>query len=147
MDMERDLLRPKLMLSQDISLVDMDIMAMERGLLRPKLMLNQDISPEDMVTVDMEAMDMVVMDLDLEDIEELVDTDITAMERDLLRLKVNQVTFQEDTVLEGTEVMDWDMEDITAMVDLEDIMVNFLEAKVSAEKNVSHLNKKLGTLK
>merc|ERR1719295_1994363 len=121
--------------------VDTDIMAMERGLLRPKLMLNQDISPEDMVTVDMEAMDMVVMDLDLEDIEELVDTDIMAMERDLLRL--NQVTFQEDTVLEVTEVMDWDMEDITAMVDLEDIMVNFLEAKVSAEENVSHLNKKL----
>merc|ERR1712098_583660 len=115
--------------------VDTDIMAMERGLLRPKLMLNQDISPEDMVTVDMEAMDMVVMDLDLEDIEELVDMDITAMERDLLRLKLNQVIFQEDTVLEGTEVMDWDMEDITAMVDLEDIMVNFLEAKVSAEKN------------
>merc|ERR1719378_917660 len=74
---------------------------------------------------------MVVMDLDLEDIEELVDTDIMAMERDLLRLKLNQVTFQEDTV----------MEDITAMVDLEDIMVNFLEAKVSAAKNVSHLNK------
>merc|ERR1719378_261019 len=86
---------------------------------------------------------MVVMDLDLEDIEELVDTDIMAMERDLLRLKLNQVTFQEDTVLEVTEVMDWDMEDITAMVDLEDIMVNFLEGKVSAEENVSHLNKKL----
>merc|ERR1712198_705738 len=68
--------------------VDTDIMAMERGLLRPKLMLNQDISLEDMVTVDMEAMDMVVMDLDLEDIEELVDTDITAMERDLLRPKL-----------------------------------------------------------
>merc|ERR1719300_2308277 len=113
MDMERDLLRPKLMLSQDISLedmvmVDMDIMAMERGLLRPKLMLNQDISPEDMVTVDM---------------------DITAMERDLLRLKLNQVIFQEDTVMEGTEIMDWDMEDITAMVDLEDIMVNFWKQK------------------
>merc|ERR1712198_697666 len=119
--------------------VDTDIMAMERGLLRPKLMLNQDISPEDMVTVDMEAMDMVVMDLDLEDIEGLVDTDITAMERDLLRLKLNQVTFQEDTVLEGTVVMDWDMEDITAMVDLEDIMVDFFGSKVSAEKNVSHL--------
>merc|ERR1712054_258304 len=130
--------RPKLTLSQDIypedmvmvdieELVDMDIMAMERGLLRPKLMLNQDISPED--------------------IEELVDMDITAMERDLLRLKLNQVIFQEDMVLEGTEVMDWDMEDITAMVDLEDIMVNFLEAKVSAEKNVFYLNKKIGTLK
>merc|ERR1719295_463733 len=92
--------------------VDTDIMAMERGLLRPKLMLNQDISPEDMVTVDMEAMDMVVMDLDLEDIEELVDTDIMAMERDLLRLKLNQVTFQEDTVLEVTEVMDWDIEEL-----------------------------------
>merc|ERR1712198_6647 len=117
--------RPKLTLSQDIypedmEMVDMDIMAMERGLLGPKLMLNQDISPEDMVTVD---------------IEELVDMDITAMERDQLRLKLNQVIFQEDTVLEGTEVMDWDMEDITAMVDLEDIMVNFLEAKVSAGKN------------
>merc|ERR1712054_733977 len=117
-------------------LVDMDTMDMERDLLRPKLTLSQDIYPEDMVTVDMEAMDMVVMDLDLEDIEELVDTDIMAMERDLLRLKLNQVTFQEDTVLEVTEVMDWDMEDITAMVDLEDIMVNFLEAKVSAEENV-----------
>merc|ERR1719295_1016168 len=101
--------------------VDTDIMAMERGLLRPKLMLNQDISPEDMVTVDMEAMDMVVMDLDLEDIEELVDTDIMAMERDLLRLKLNQVTFQEDTVLEVTEVMDWDLEDIEELVDT-DIM-------------------------
>merc|ERR1719295_2170923 len=109
--------------------VDTDIMAMERGLLRPKLMLNQDISPEDMVTVDMEAMDMVVMDLDLEDIEELVDTDITAMERDLLRLKLNQVTYPEDTVLGGTEVMDWDMEDMAATADLEDIMVNYLEAK------------------
>merc|ERR1719295_1509330 len=95
--------------------VDTDIMAMERGLLRPKLMLNQDISPEDMVTVDMEAMDMVVMDLDLEDIEELVDMDITAMERDLLRLKLNQVIFQEDTVLEGTEVM----EDIEELVDMD----------------------------
>merc|ERR1719310_646284 len=95
---------------------------MERDPLRPKLTLSQDIYPEDMVMVDM---------------------DIMAMERDLLRLKLNQVTFQEDTVLEVTEVMDWDMEDITAMVDLEDIMVNFLEAKVSAEENVSHLNKKI----
>merc|ERR1719378_1789340 len=86
---------------------------------------------------------MVVMDLDLEDIEELVDTDITAMERDLLRLKLNQVTYPEDTVLGGTEVTDWDMEDIAAMADLEDIMVNYLEAKVSAEKNVFYLKKKL----
>ena len=69
-------------------LVDMDIMAMERGLLRPKLMLNQDISPEDMVTVDMEAMDMVVMDLDLEDIEDLVVMDVMAIGRGLLILKL-----------------------------------------------------------
>merc|ERR1719244_2002748 len=122
MDMERDLLRPKPTLSQDISLedmvmvvmdedlVDMDTMDMERDLLRPKLMLSQDIYPEDM--------DMVVMDLDLEDIEELVDMGITAMGRDLLRLKLNQVTYPEDTVLEGTEVMDWDIEDITATADL-----------------------------
>merc|ERR1712054_5800 len=101
---------------------------------RPKLTLSQDIYPEDMVMVD---------------IEELVDMDIMAMERGLLRpkLMLNQDISQEDMVLEGTEVMDWDMEDITAMVDLEDIMVNFLEAKVSAEKNVFYLNKKIGTLK
>merc|ERR1712228_636916 len=96
---------------------------MERDLLRQQLMLSQDISLEDMVMVDLEAMDMVVMDLDL------VDMGITAMERDLLRLKLNQVTYPEDTVLEGTEGMDWDMEDITATADLEDIMVNYLEAK------------------
>merc|ERR1712083_250609 len=106
-----------------------DSMDMERDLLRPKLMLNQDIYPEDMVMVDLEAMDMVVMDLDLEDIEELVDMGIIAMGRDLLRLKLNQVTYPEDTVLEGTEVMDWDMEDTTATAELEDIMVNYLEAK------------------
>merc|ERR1712228_922607 len=100
---------------------------MERDLLRPQLMLSQDISLEDMVMVDLEAMDMVVMDLDLEDIEELVDMGITAMGRD--RLKLNQVTYPKDTVLEGTEVMDWDMEGITATADLEDIMVNYLEAK------------------
>jgi len=39
----------------------MDTMDMERDLLRLKLMLSQDISPEDMVMVDMEVMDMVVM--------------------------------------------------------------------------------------
>merc|ERR1719192_3276342 len=110
-------------------LVDMDSMDMERDLPRPQLMLGQDISLEDMVMVDLEAMDMVVMDLDLEDIEELVDMGITAMGRDLLRLKLNQVTYPEDTVLEGTEVMDWEMEEITATGDLEDIMVNYLEAK------------------
>merc|ERR1719192_1458726 len=104
-------------------LVDMDSIDMERDLLRQQLMLSQDISLEDMVMVDLEAMDMVVMDLDL------VDMGITAMERDLLGLKLNQVTYPEDTVLEGTEVMDWDMEDITATADLEDIMVNHLEAK------------------
>merc|ERR1712083_1013739 len=109
--------------------VDMDTMDMERDLLSPQLMLSQDISLEDMVMVDLEAMDMVVMDLDLEDIEELVDMGITAMGRDLLRLKLNQVTYPEDTVLEVTEVMGWDMEDITATADLEDIMVNYLEAK------------------
>merc|ERR1712083_697220 len=110
-------------------LVDMDTMDMERDLLSPQLMLSQDISLEDMVMVDLEAMDMVVMDLDLEYIEELVDMGITAMGRDLLRVKLNQVTYPEYTVLEGTEVMDWDMEDITATADLEDIMVNYLEAK------------------
>merc|ERR1712228_696903 len=118
--MERGLLKPKLMLSQDIypedmvmeDMVDMDTMDMERDLQRPKLMLSQDIYPEDMVIMDM-----------------VVDMDTMAMERDLLRLKLNQVTYPEDTVLEGTEVMDWDMEDITAMADLEDIMVNHLEAK------------------
>merc|ERR1711915_103816 len=89
----------------------MDTMDMERDLLRPQLMLSQDISLEDMV------------------MEELEDIGITAMGRDLLRLKLNQVTYPEDTVLEGTEVMDWDMEDITATADLEDIMVNYLEAK------------------
>merc|ERR1712228_650643 len=99
-------------------------MDMEKDLLRPQLMLSQDISLEDMVMGD-----MVVMDLGLEDIEELVDMGITAMGRDLLRLKLNQVTYPEDTVLEGTEVMDWDIEDITATADLEDIMVNYLEAK------------------
>merc|ERR1711915_553013 len=98
-------------------LVDMDSIDMERDLLRPQLMLSQDISLEDMVMVDLEAMDMVVMDLVLEDIEDLVDMGITAMGRDLLRLKLNQVTYPEDTVLEGTEVMDWDMEDITATAD------------------------------
>merc|ERR1711994_970805 len=92
-------------------------------------MLSQAISLEDTVMVDLEAMDMVVMNLGLEDIEELVDMGITAMERDLLSLKLNQVTYPEDTVLEDTEVMDWDMEDITATADLEDIMVNYLEAK------------------
>merc|ERR1719369_2312902 len=144
MDMERDLLRPKLMLSQDIYqenmvMVDMDSMDMERDLLRPQLMLSQDISLEDMVMVDLEAMDMVVMDLDLEDIEEVVDMGITAMGRDLLRLKLNQVTYPEDMVLEGTEVMDWDMEDITATADLEDIMVNYLEAKSQRRLDFSEL--------
>ena len=43
-------------------LVVMDTMDMERDLLRLKLMLSQDISPEDMVMVDMEVIDMVVMD-------------------------------------------------------------------------------------
>jgi len=37
-------------------------MDMERDLLKPKLMLSQDIYPEDMVMVDMEVIDMVVMD-------------------------------------------------------------------------------------
>merc|ERR1719495_1346389 len=97
-----------------MDLVNMDTRDMERDLQRPKLMLSQDISPEDMVMVDL---------------EQLVDMGITAMGRDLLMLKLNQVTYPEDTVLEGTVVMDWDMEDITATADLEDIMVNYLEAK------------------
>jgi len=54
--------------------------------------------------------------------------DTMDMERGLLRLKLNQVTFPEDTVLEGTEAMDLDMEDIAAMAVLEDIMVDSSEA-------------------
>merc|ERR1719452_157620 len=67
--MERGLLKPKLMLSQDISPEDreaMVVMDVERGLLKPKLMLSQDISPEDMeamVVMDVAMEVMVVMDV------------------------------------------------------------------------------------
>merc|ERR1712002_418979 len=89
--MERDLL--KLMLSQDTSEEDMDMVVMvdmaEDTMERGRLMLNQDTSEEDM------AMEAMVME----------DTVATVMERDLLKLMLSQDTTEEDMV-----VMDMDVD-------------------------------------